>query len=120
MATHCKNCGLDYTGNFCPNCGQKAATHDIDSKYILHEIPHAIFHIDKGIFYTIGQLCTRPGKTVIEYIKGKRIQHYSPIAYILLLSAIYLLVNKFANVATGTTYAVGNEVLQEKIEHLMG
>ncbi len=118
--TNCKNCSASYTGNFCPNCGQKAATHDIDSKYMLHEIPHAIFHVDKGILYTIVQLSTRPGKTVLEYIRGKRVHHYSPIAYILILSAIFLLVNKFVATVTAVHYTSGDPVLQEKIEHLTG
>jgi hypothetical protein len=116
----CKNCNDAYNGNFCPACGQKAATHEIDGKYIMHEIPHAIFHVDKGILYTIGQLSTRPGKTVLEYIRGRRVKHYSPIAYILILSAIFLLVNKFTTVFTGVDYTRVNNEVQEKIEHLTG
>jgi hypothetical protein len=90
----CKNCGLNYEGNFCQQCGQAATVHKINASYFLHDIPHSIFHIDNGLFYTFGQLFRRPGKTLIEYLQGKRVKHYKPLAYVLVLSAVSaLLVN---------------------------
>jgi hypothetical protein len=57
----------------------------------LHEIQHSILHIDKGILYTTKELFKRPGHTIKEYIDGKRVQHFKPLAYILILSTLYTL-----------------------------
>jgi RNA polymerase subunit RPABC4/transcription elongation factor Spt4 len=88
----CKNCEHTFQGNFCPNCGQKAETSEIDLHFIVHEVPHSAFHINKGIFYTIKELSLRPGKTIRAFIAGKRIYHFPPLTYVILMSTIYLLI----------------------------
>ena len=85
---NCKNCGNTYTGRFCNLCGQPAYS-PIDSHYITHEIQHSIFHVDGGIFYTIKELFKRPGHTIREYLEGKRIKHFKPITFVLILSIIH-------------------------------
>ncbi len=44
----CKNCEQHFKGNFCPHCSQAATVEHIGLKYFLHDIPHSIFHVDKG------------------------------------------------------------------------
>ncbi|MCD6012321.1 MAG: hypothetical protein K0Q79_2183 [Flavipsychrobacter sp.] len=87
MSAKCLNCNTSYTGKFCPECGQKASTHRFTFAAILHDIPHSVFHIDKGLFFTFAQLTYRPGRAIREYLEGKRIRHFSPFAYLLILSA---------------------------------
>jgi hypothetical protein len=84
----CKNCDHVFDGHFCNNCGQSAHTHAVDWHYIWHEIPHSIWHLDRGILYTARQLLTRPGYTIREYLDGKRVQHYRPLAFAFLFGAI--------------------------------
>jgi Protein of unknown function (DUF3667) len=91
MTKICMNCNYNLVGNFCSNCGQSADTHDINVKSVFHELQHSIFHIDKGILYTTKQLFVRPGHTIREYIFGKRVKHFKPVAYIIILSTIYTL-----------------------------
>jgi hypothetical protein len=91
---HCKNCGHNFHGNFCSECGQNAHTERIDSHFFLHDIPHSVLHIDKGFFYTFKELIVCPGHTIREYLDGKRVRHFRPLAYLLLLSTLSTLVNK--------------------------
>jgi hypothetical protein len=84
----CKNCDHVFDGHFCNNCGQSAHTHAVDWHYIWHEIPHSIWHLDRGILYTARQLLTRPGYAIREYLDGKRVQHYRPLAFAFLFGAI--------------------------------
>lgn len=88
MENICLNCGTRYTGHFCTHCGQKAHTRRITFATILHDIPHSVFHIDKGFFFTLKQLAIRPGKAIKEYLDGKRVRHFSPLAYLLLLCTV--------------------------------
>jgi hypothetical protein len=56
--------------------------------------------VDKGILYTIIELFKRPGHTIRDYIDGKRINHFKPVAFAFILSTIYLLLTYNSNART--------------------
>lgn len=85
----CKNCDTVTVGKYCHNCGQSSSTGHIDSHYVMHEIQHSLLHVDKGIFYTIKELLIRPGCTIKEYLAGKRVSHFKPFAFVIILGTIY-------------------------------
>ena len=93
----CKNCGTQFAGNFCVNCGQSSHTEKINAAYFLHDIPHSVFHVDKGFFYTLKKMFADPGLALREYLEGKRIRHYRPFAFVLLMSTICTLLIKGIN-----------------------
>jgi hypothetical protein len=95
MENVCKNCSAVYKGNYCPICSQSAHTKRIDAHYLLHDIPHSVFHVDKGLPYTFLNLAKQPGKTLLDYIKGRRVKYFKPFAYVLVLSTISSLFFKF-------------------------
>lgn len=107
MEINCKNCEAVYYGNYCPTCSQSAQTKRIDAHYLLHDIPHSVFHVDKGLPYTFLQLTTNPGKALLEYIKGKRVKHFKPFAYVLVLSTISSLFLKFFGKSSPQIYSTG-------------
>ena len=93
---NCLNCGHEITNRFCAMCGQKADTHRITVKhFVLHDLLHGVFHIDKGILFTIKEAFTRPGKAAMDYINGKRISYYNVFYLILLLIGLNLLVQHY-------------------------
>ena len=59
--------------------------------FLWHEIQNNFIQFDRGVLYTSKALLTRPGFTIREFIEGKRIKHYKPIALVLLLATIYVL-----------------------------
>lgn len=87
----CKNCSRHYHGKFCPDCAQPASTARINSSWFLHDIPHSVFHIDKGFPFTFFSLFSRPGEMVKEYLAGRRVKYFKPFAYVALMSAICVL-----------------------------
>lgn len=87
--TSCKNCNSPISGNYCTVCGQPSKTGRIDLHYVVHELQHSIFHIDKGIFYTIKELVTEPGQMISSYLSGKRVNYFRPFAFVLILSTLY-------------------------------
>lgn len=90
----CKNCYRRFDGKFCLECGQSAAEGRIDLHYLLHDVPHSVFHIDQGFFYTLGMLFSKPGVMIQEYLAGKRIRHFRPFAYVMIMTAISSLLVK--------------------------
>ncbi len=87
--TNCKNCNQQFVGNFCNHCGQAANTHRLSFHYIWHDLQHGLFHFDNGIFYTVKQLLTRPGRTIREFIDGKRVRHFKPLSFVVVLATFY-------------------------------
>ena len=90
----CKNCNNHFRGNFCSNCGQSASVEKINAAYFLHDIPHSVLHIDKGFFFTLKMMLTKPGYTLRQYLKGHRVQHYRPFGFVIIMSTICTLLNK--------------------------
>jgi hypothetical protein len=90
MMTNCKNCNNLIIENFCPNCGQTAKLKRIDKHYISHEILH-LLHFEKGFFYTVKELITRPGHSIREFIAEDRNKHVKPIAFLIVTSLLYTL-----------------------------
>lgn len=89
MSCTCKNCGNVFDGNFCNNCGQAAATHQINTAFLAHDLQHGLLHVDGGIFYSARELFRRPGHAIRDYIDGKRIKHYRPVSMVLVLASLY-------------------------------
>ena len=82
------NCNHSYEGKYCPMCGQKADTHPINWQFLWHDLLHFL-HYDKGLPYTLQQLVTRPGDSILGFVQGKRVKHYKPITLVLLLGGLY-------------------------------
>jgi len=91
----CKNCNNNFEGNFCNNCGQKSDVQKVNFKYFINEISNSFFQVDRGIFYTIKELSIRPGKSIRDYLKGKRKPHYKPLAFALVTTTIYVVLSHF-------------------------
>ncbi|WP_310392137.1 DUF3667 domain-containing protein [Hymenobacter sp.] len=89
----CLDCGAALTDRFCAHCGQPADTHRITLKHLLlHDLPHSVWHVDKGIAYTFYQMLTRPGLTIRGYLAGQRTRQFRPVSYLLLLTGLSALV----------------------------
>lgn len=90
----CRNCDSETTGHFCANCGQKTDTHRITLKhFVLHDLLHGIWHLERGILFTLKETITRPGQAALDYIGGKRIKYYNVFYLALLLIGLNLLLN---------------------------
>jgi len=89
MLTDCLNCAAPVTQNYCANCGQKSTTHRYSIKHFLeHDFIHGVWHVDKGILFTLKCLFTRPGHSVREFIQGKRVPYFSFVTLILLILTV--------------------------------
>lgn len=94
---NCRNCGHTVDGKFCSNCGQNSKVGRINLPAVLNEFSESIFQINKGFFYTLRELCIRPGESLKEFLNGKRKNHFKPIAYLLTLSTLYFLITQATN-----------------------
>ncbi|PJJ61197.1 DUF3667 domain-containing protein [Hymenobacter chitinivorans] len=92
--TTCLNCGTPVPERFCGHCGQDAHhTHRLNLAHMLHEIPHSIWHVDKGIQYSLWNVLTRPGPTIRSYLAGQRKYHFPPLSLLLLVTGTFAFVS---------------------------
>jgi len=87
-APACLNCGTPVPDRFCGHCGQAAAVHRLTVGHLLHELPHTVWHVDKGMFYTLRELLLRPGPTILGYLRGQRVRHFAPLSLLLLVTGL--------------------------------
>lgn len=91
----CLNCGNKTENKFCSVCGQKTDTHRLTPKhFFFHDIVHGVWHLDKGILFTLKEAITRPGQAALDYIKGKRVRYYNAFYLCLILIGLSILLGK--------------------------
>jgi hypothetical protein len=95
--THtCKNCGNEFTGKYCNNCGQKLFTrHDKSIPHFFEDAFHFITHFEGTFFNTLRAMFTRPGKLSYDFCEGRRKRYFRPLSFFMLLVVLYLLFPRF-------------------------
>jgi hypothetical protein len=111
----CLNCDAKVEQNYCPVCGQKTDTHRITAKhFVMHDLLHGVWHLEKGILFTLKEALLRPGYAALAYIKGKRIRYYNIFYLSLLLIATIFLLSHWQN----KLYHSDNSVFESNGERL--
>ena len=96
VKTHkCLNCGTEFEGKFCPECGQSADTGRFTMRFIFENLIAAFTSKDGGIWFTLKNLFTRPGAMVVELLNGKRRSYFSPFPMLFFALTVYILLFTF-------------------------
>jgi len=96
MDDSCLNCGAPLASKFCPHCGQKADTHRITfGHFVTHDLLHGVWHIERGILFTLKEAVLRPGRAALDYISGKRVRYYNVFYLCLLVIGLDALISHF-------------------------
>ena len=93
--TKCLNCGTEFEGKYCPECGQKAETGRFTMKFIFQNLLTAILSNDGGVWFTLKNLFTRPSAMVVEILNGTRKRYFSPFPMLFFALAVYILMFSF-------------------------
>jgi len=91
----CLNCGNEFQGKFCPDCGQSAETKRFTVKFIFVNLLAAILSNDGGVWFTFKKLFTHPDKMIVDILDGKRKSYFSPFPMLFLTLAVYVLIYSF-------------------------
>ena len=93
--TKCLNCGTEFQGKFCPECGQRADTSRFTIKFIFENLLKAILSNDGGVWITLKSLFTHPGQMMVDIINGKRKSYFSPFPMLFLTLSLYVVIFTF-------------------------
>jgi len=117
MSPDCLNCAAPVTQNYCANCGQKSTTHRYSIKHFLaHDFIHGVWHVDKGILFTLKGLFTRPGHSVREFVQGKRVPYFSFVTLILLILTVSGLIAPYTHGKMSDLMPQGSRAMMNSLE----
>lgn len=88
----CPSCGAPKLGPYCANCGERFLTPaDFDLRhFLLHDLPHDVWHVDDKLKRTLRALFVRPGLLAAEYTAGRRVPYVSPLRLYLAVFLVHL------------------------------
>ena len=105
---HCYNCDSDFSGNFCPICGQRAEVGRVGWKSIKDNIAILWGMDSRSLGYTLLQLLGRPGYLVRDYISGRRQVSFPPVKMLVIVCLFVVIFE--------TVFHVNNDVLGLKFD----
>lgn len=111
----CLHCGTIFSGNFCPNCGQDAATQRTSARGAAARLTKTIFKYDGTFPNTMKQLFYRPGYLIRDYLNGHRVCYTNPIQLILFLVTIRLMLAYFLPISV-ESLDISNETMTKLSE----
>lgn len=85
----CRDCGVAFIGNFCPNCGQEAATGaprawDMIYEFLTRNV------LERGkLWRTLWTLVRYPGALTVAFLDGRRQSFIRPVRLYFSLSLLY-------------------------------
>lgn len=89
--TKCLNCGTEFEGKYCPECGQSADSGRFTMKFIFENLIAAFTSKDGGIWFTLKNMFTRPGAMVVDILNGKRRSYFTPFPMLFFALTVYIL-----------------------------
>jgi len=78
----CPNCGHDFTGDYCPSCGQEADP-SVSATSVVGGFFRELVDVEHGFWPTFVGLTLHPGETLRKYLSGVRKGLTSPGRYLL-------------------------------------
>lgn len=114
----CMNCEEPLTGKFCSNCSQRSQTRTMDWKWLVHEVQYGIIQMDRGFFFTLKELFTRPGPAIRDYLEGKRKRYFSPFTMLMILGALNVLLANWVGVAEHTVHRKSQGPDPDMVEYM--
>lgn len=106
MPAECANCSAEFSGHYCPNCGQKAHVHR-SLAAIGHDIMHGVLHLDGKLWETLPLLAFKPGALTRRYIAGERAKFVSPMAMFLFTVFAMFAVFQMVGISPADDFAEG-------------
>jgi len=91
----CLNCGTPLSGQYCGNCGQRAASRLISVWELLRDAFGDLLELDSRLWRTLIPLMIRPGQLTRDYLEGRRARFMPPFRMYLVLSIVFFLVAFF-------------------------
>jgi Protein of unknown function (DUF3667) len=114
---NCLNCATRLVGKHCHQCGQKASVQPFSLASLLRDIPHSLFHVDRGLFPTMFGLIRLPAKTINAYLDGQRVRFFNPLTFLAIAAGVqaFVLGNSFTVEMLGLIFANRDPIVLKSV-----
>ena len=114
----CSTCGTQFTGNYCPRCGQSS----IVGRFSFKKATLLFLDVwglgNRGMFRCIRDLMFRPGYMIRDYLSGMQSAYFPPFKMFFLLAAFSLVVEHGLDLGLyGDREQTGNQQKKEQVEN---
>ncbi len=89
----CKNCGSTYVGDYCPACGQSAATNRFKISNLFTNVLNVWGWGNRSLPRTLLHLLTRPGFMIRDYLAGKRQPFFPPVKMLFIIASFFAIIS---------------------------
>ena len=115
----CSTCGTQFTGNYCPRCGQSS----IVGRFSFKKATLLFLDVwglgNRGMFRSIRDLLFRPGYMIRDYLSGMQSAYFPPFKMFFLLAAFSLVVEHGLDLGLyGDTKQTGSQQKKEQVENV--
>ena len=112
----CSNCGCEYSGRYCPQCGQAGTWKRYSWRQAMLNFLDIWGLGNRPMFRTLKELFWRPGYMVRDYLSGHR-QFYFPPFKLLAVSLVLML---FVSWITGVKYdSIFDGITEDKVNSIV-
>jgi len=87
----CKNCGNEFEGNFCNECGQSVKDLNRPFRSVLNDLAGSLFAWDTKFFLSVKHLLFKPGQIASDFAEGKRARYMRPFQLYVFISFLFFL-----------------------------
>ena len=114
----CSTCETQFTGNYCPRCGQSS----IVGRFSFKKATLLFLDVwglgNRGMFRSIRDLMFRPGYMIRDYLSGMQSAYFPPFKMFFLLAAFSLVVEHGLDLGLyGDREQTGNQQKKEQVEN---
>lgn len=110
----CLNCGTEFHGHYCPNCGQSVGVKRLKIRHGIEDLFGIFTNFDSGFLHTCIELVYRPGYMMLDYLDGRRKEYIKPIQLLFLLATIYIFLHYILYGSDIEDMNVKNFVIEDK------
>ena len=86
----CGNCGEEFQGRFCTQCGKPAARKRFTFKNVILGFLEIWGFGSRPMFRTMAQLFTRPGYMIRDYLNGHYLRYFPPFKMLVVLTLLFV------------------------------
>ncbi len=115
----CLNCGYEFKGHYCPNCGQEVNEFNRPFGFFMYDFMGNFFAFDTRFFKTFKYLLFYPGFLTKEFFLGRRKRYSPPFRIFVFLSFILFLLLSFLT-DRGLEAELNTEIENSSIETQKG